>query len=65
VQFDRPVAECRVASPEFLTGADASTIRKHLTLQARKDRFCEGHLAVMLESGHITALLRRLALNQA
>ena len=65
VPFDWPrwqsVAEGYVNSPESLSQADAETIRRLLTLHVRKDRFCEGHLAAMFESGHITALLRRLA----
>ena len=55
-----PVAEGYVASPELLGRADAETGRRLLTLYVRKDRCCEGHLAAMFESGHITALLRRL-----
>ncbi|WP_390621590.1 DUF6508 domain-containing protein [Roseimaritima sediminicola] len=36
------------------------TIQKLFTTHARKDRFCEGHLASMFENDHIPALLRRL-----
>jgi hypothetical protein len=65
VPFDwtnwQPVAERYMSSPESLRQADAETIRRLLTLHVRKDRFCEGHLEAMFESGHITALLRRLA----
>ena len=49
-----------VESPERIASADAKTIQKLLTTHARKERFCEGHLAAMLENGHIVALLRRL-----
>lgn len=45
--------------PSRLHGARLLTLRKLLTLHVRKDRFVEGHLASMLESGHITAILRR------
>jgi len=31
-----------------------------LTAHVRGDRFVEGHLASVFESGHITAILRRL-----
>ena len=31
-----------------------------LTAHARNDRFCEGHLVAMIESGHVAACLRRL-----
>jgi hypothetical protein len=64
VSFDWPKwqeeARRLVESPEGLAGADAATIRALLKLQVRKDRFCEGHLAEMLDNGHILALLSRL-----
>lgn len=64
VPFDWPSwqdeAERLVGSPEELAEVDAATIRRLLTVHVRKDRFCEGHLAEVLESGHILALLRRL-----
>jgi hypothetical protein len=40
--------------------ADVLALRRLLTTHVRKDRFVEGHLANMLECGHITAILRRL-----
>ncbi len=49
-----------VETPERIKSADIDTIRKLLTTHVRKDRFCDGHLAVMFENGHITALLHRL-----
>lgn len=49
-----------VESPERLAAADAPTLRRLLTTHVRQDRFCEGHLAAMFESGHIVAVLRRL-----
>lgn len=49
-----------VDSPEKVGSADAVTIQKLFTTHVRADRFCEGHLASMFESGHIVALLRRL-----
>ena len=45
---------------ETLAQADLLTLRKLLTTHVRADRFTEGHLAAMLESGHIVAILRRL-----
>ena len=45
--------------PSSLRTADLATIGKLFTLHVRKDRFCEGHLLVMLEAGHIQAILRR------
>ncbi len=43
-----------------LAGADLLTLRKLLAAHVRADRFVEGHLASVFESGHITAILRRL-----
>lgn len=54
-----------VASPEKLESADAKIIQKLFTTHVRKERFCEGHLASMLESGHIVTLLRRLKVIRA
>ncbi len=45
---------------ETLARVDLLTLRKLLTTHVRADRFTEGHLATMLESGHIVAILRRL-----
>lgn len=45
---------------ETLKGADLRTIKKLLTTHIRKERFCEGHLLEMIESGHIVDLLKRL-----
>ncbi len=46
--------------PTRVATADVQTIRQLLTTHARKERFCEGHLADVLRSGHLPALLRRL-----
>lgn len=48
------------AHPDALARADLLTLCKLLTTHVRADRFNEGHLATVLESGHITAILRRL-----
>jgi|GEM_PF-924697 len=48
------------AEPKALETADLLTLRKLLTAHIRADRFVEGHLASVLESGHIAAILRRL-----
>jgi hypothetical protein len=45
---------------EALQSADLLALRKLLTAHVRADRFVEGHLASVLESGHITTILRRL-----
>jgi hypothetical protein len=53
-------AERYLKDPAALASADLDTLRKLLTLHVRKDRFCDGHLLEMFESGNITAILRRL-----
>jgi hypothetical protein len=63
--FDWPewqkIAQEYVENPANVGSADAETIQKLFTTHVRKERFCEGHLAAMLENGHIVALLRRLS----
>src|SRR5436190_8360569 len=49
-----------VEDPDLLAQANLDTIERLLTLHIRRDRFYEGHLVWAVESGHITALLRRL-----
>jgi O-acetyl-ADP-ribose deacetylase len=46
--------------PKAIAGADLLTLRKLLTAHVRGDRFTEGHLAAVLEKGHILAILKRL-----
>jgi hypothetical protein len=53
-------AEHYQSDPHSLKGADILTLRKLLTAHVRADRFVEGHLASVFESGHITTILRRL-----
>jgi hypothetical protein len=52
--------EAYVSDPDALERADLQTLRKLLTMHTRIDRFNEGYLAHIFESGHITAILRRL-----
>ena len=54
------VAERYMREPSILARARLPTLRKLLTLHARKDRFCEGHFAAVLESGHFLAILKRV-----
>jgi hypothetical protein len=54
-------AEELLEDPSKLAGADLQTIRMLVTTHVRKERFCEGHLPMMVRCGHIAALLRRLA----
>ena|SRR5438105_2001504 len=49
-----------VQDPDLLSQADLDTLERLLTLHIRRDRFYDGHLAWAIESGHITAILRRL-----
>lgn len=53
-------AERFVNEPEAVAAADLDDLRRLLTTHVRKERFCEGHLACMLECGNLTAILRRL-----
>ena len=46
--------------PELLRRADLQVIRKLITVHVRKERFCEGHLPAVVESGHMAAMLHRL-----
>jgi hypothetical protein len=48
------------ADSSLMDRADLETIRRLLTTHIRKDRFCQGHLASVCESGHIVAALKRL-----
>lgn len=41
--------------------ADVGTLQRLLTTYIRADRFNEGTFAAMVESGHIAAIVRRLA----
>jgi hypothetical protein len=47
--------------PEALKRARMKTCVKLLTLHARKDRFVDRHFASMVQSGHIAAVLCRMA----
>jgi hypothetical protein len=64
VSFDWPewqdTARGYLEQPERLQTADLLVLRKLLTLHVRKERFCEGHLSIMIQCGHIPAILRRL-----
>ena len=56
----RKEAERYQMDPEALEAADLLTLRKLLTVHVRAERFSEGHLVSVFESGHIAAILRRL-----
>lgn len=57
----QPVAERYAKEPGLLDEADLGTLRKLFTTHVRKERFCDGHLAEVTRSGHLLALLQRLA----
>lgn len=57
----QPEADRLVRDPRALGEASLSTLGRLLTVHIRKDRFCEGHLSEMFESGHVRAILRRAA----
>ncbi len=44
-----------------LEAASLSDLRKLLTTHARKDHFCEGHLEMVFENGHLHDVLREVA----
>jgi hypothetical protein len=62
--FDWPEWQHRaglfVEKPELLEDASLDTLVRLLTTHVRKDRFDAGHLAAMIECGHILAILVRL-----
>ncbi len=47
--------------PAAMKRARMTTCVKLLTLHARKDHFVDRHFAAMVQSGHITAILERMA----
>jgi O-acetyl-ADP-ribose deacetylase len=49
-----------VTTPELLNVADISTIQKLFTSHVRKERFCSGHLAPLIDNGHFLTILHRL-----
>lgn len=63
-EFDWPNWQARARElyrdPAALAQARLPSLRRLLTTHVRKDRFCEGHFAGMLQEGHILAILRRI-----
>lgn len=56
----QPEALKYIEDPELLKSADILTLRKLLTLHIRKERFCSGHLAAAVDTGHLVKILERL-----
>ena len=57
----QPKASYYYRHPEKLADAPLPMLRRLLTVHARKDRLCEGHLAAMIGGGHMLEILRRVA----
>jgi hypothetical protein len=55
-----PVQDRRVTDPAWVAGRNVEELRQTLTAHLRMDRFVEGHLQAMLESGVIGAAMARL-----
>jgi hypothetical protein len=47
-------------NPALVESAKLATCVKLITAHIRFERFCDGHLHSVFESGHLTAILRRL-----
>ena len=56
----QPIAERYVKEPKLLGEASMTTLRKLFTTGIRKEPFSTGHLARLIDGGHIVELLRRL-----
>ncbi len=56
----RDQAQRYMDDPELVGLVDSDTLVKLLHTHARADRFNEGHFGGVLESGHVSAILRRL-----
>ncbi len=54
-------AEALQNDPARLRSADLTDLVKLLTVHARKDRFCDGHLAVAFQEGWFRDILDRMA----
>lgn len=53
-------ADRRYADPTSLNDVDLLTLRKLVTMFVRQERFCEGSLSALSESGYLLAILHRL-----
>lgn len=64
VQFDWPSWQHKakefVNHPDRIQTAGLETIQQLLTTHVRAERFCSGHLAHTIQTGHILAVLHRL-----
>jgi hypothetical protein len=53
-------AEQLVAKPELLAVADLETLRKLFTAHSRNESLNDGHLADMIDEGHLKLAVKRL-----
>jgi len=49
-----------IDNPELLESVDLLILRKLLTLHVKKERFCSGHLASVIDTGHLVKIFERL-----
>ena len=56
----RAWAESLSSDPALLSATDLGDLRRLITLHVRLERFCDGHIAAMIRSGHLGRVLRRL-----
>jgi hypothetical protein len=56
-----PYERGQISDPEFITQADAQTLRRIATAHFRTDRFVGGHLAQIDEAGLLEQLVGRLS----
>ena len=59
--FFNNAAQRYIEDQSLVATADLTTCVKLITAHCRCDHFCEGHLEEMVQSGHILAIVRRLA----
>lgn len=53
-------AEQLIAQPALLVQADLATLRKLFTAHSRNESLNDGHLAEMIDQGHLQAAVRQL-----
>ncbi len=51
-----------IENPLLVAGADLDTICRLLTTHVRAERYVSGHLAAMIDNGHLVHVLERLAI---
>ena len=59
-QFSGHTAEQLIAKPELLAKADLDTLRKLFTAHSRNESLNDGHMAEMIDEGHLKLAVKRL-----